>query len=84
MSWIRSRARTWLAGGERGEHGVVRGEESAADIQSSGDDLSMFIDGELDSVVSIHLGHDIDLVKTLGDMKASSPQWRSSGHTRTR
>ena len=55
-----------LAAGEVGEHGVVHGQTSVADIQASGDDLHMFADGELDFVVSRHnLEHYVDVVKTL-------------------
>lgn len=55
-----------LAAGVEGEHGVVRGQLSVADIQASGDDLHMFADAELDYVVSRHnLEHYIDVVKTL-------------------
>lgn len=59
-----------LAPGEVGEHGVVRGEASQADIQASGDALHMFEGGELDFVVSRHnLEHYVDLVKTLLEWK---------------
>jgi SAM-dependent methyltransferase len=55
-----------LAAGEVGEHGVMHGQRSVADIQGSGDDLHMFADGELDFVVSRHnLEHYVDVVKTL-------------------
>ena len=55
-----------LAAGELGEHGVVQGQASVADVQASGDDLHMFADGELDYVVSRHnLEHYVDVVKTL-------------------
>ncbi len=55
-----------LAAGEVGEHGVVQGQRSVADVQASGDDLHMFADGELDYVVSRHnLEHYVDAVKTL-------------------
>jgi SAM-dependent methyltransferase len=55
-----------LAAGEVGEHGVVHGQQSVADIQASGDDLHMFADRELDYVVSRHnLEHYVDVVKTL-------------------
>lgn len=55
-----------LAAGEVGEHGVVRGQRSVADVRASGDDLHMFADGELDYVVSRHnLEHYVDVVKTL-------------------
>lgn len=55
-----------LAAGEVGEHGVVSGQRSVADVQASGDDLHMFGDGELDFVVSRHnLEHYVDVVKTL-------------------
>ena len=57
-----------LAAGELGEHGVVSGQRSVADIQASGDDLHMFADGELDFVVSRHnLEHYVDVVKTLAE-----------------
>ena len=55
-----------LAAGELGEHGVVSGQRSVADLQASGDDLHMFVDGELDFVVSRHnLEHYVDVVLTL-------------------
>lgn len=62
-----------IAAGAEGEHGVVRGQRSVADIQASRDDLHMFADGELDYVVSRHnlvvsrhnLEHYVDVVKTL-------------------
>jgi SAM-dependent methyltransferase len=55
-----------LARGEIGRYGVVSEKLCVADIQSSGDDLSMFADGELDYVVSRHnLEHYVDVVKTL-------------------
>ncbi len=61
-----------LAAGEVGEHGVVHGQRSVADIQASGDDLHMFADGELDYVVSRHnLEHYVDVVKTLQSGRAS-------------
>jgi len=57
-----------LAAGELGEHGVVSGQRSVADIQASGDDLHMFADGELDFVVSRHnLEHYVDVAKTLAE-----------------
>ena len=58
------------SGGELGEAGVVRGMVSQADICSSGDDLPMFEDGELDFVVARHnLEHYIDIIKTLQEWK---------------
>jgi ubiquinone/menaquinone biosynthesis C-methylase UbiE len=55
-----------LPAGVTGEHGVVRGQRSVADIEASGDNLHMFADGELDYVVSRHnLEHYVDVVKTL-------------------
>jgi len=55
-----------LAAGEVGEHGVVTGQRSVADLQASGDDLHMFGDSELDFVVARHnLEHYVDVVKTL-------------------
>jgi SAM-dependent methyltransferase len=59
-----------LAPAEVGEHGVVQGRTSVADVKASGDDLHMFADGELDFVVSRHnLEHYIDLVKVLSEWK---------------
>lgn len=59
-----------LAPGEKGEHGVVRGQVIAADVQAAGDTLTMFADGELDFVVSRHnLEHYIDLVKVLREWR---------------
>lgn len=55
-----------IAAGDVGEHGVVHGRRSVADVQASGDDLHMFRDGELDYVVSRHnLEHYVDPVKAL-------------------
>lgn len=57
-------------GGQRGEFGVVRNQVSQADICSSGDDLPMFQDGELDFVVARHnLEHYVDVIKTLREWK---------------
>jgi ubiquinone/menaquinone biosynthesis C-methylase UbiE len=59
-----------LARGEIGRYGVVAGRASVADIQSSGDDLPMFADGELDFVVARHnLEHYVDVVKTLEEWR---------------
>jgi SAM-dependent methyltransferase len=59
-----------IPAGERGQHGVVAGKVSVADIHASGDDLSAFKDGELDFVVSKHnLEHYVDLIKTLREWK---------------
>ena len=56
--------------GEKGEYGCVKGKESSADVCASGDNLSMFEDGELDFVVSRHnLEHYIDVIKTLMEWK---------------
>ena len=55
-----------IPAGVEGEHGVVRGQRSVADIVASGDDLHMFADGELDYVVSRHnLEHYVDVVRAL-------------------
>jgi ubiquinone/menaquinone biosynthesis C-methylase UbiE len=52
--------------GESGQYGCVKGMPSAADICTSGDNLSLFADGELDFVVSRHnLEHYVDVIKTL-------------------
>jgi ubiquinone/menaquinone biosynthesis C-methylase UbiE len=59
-----------LAKGQAGKHGCMQGKKSAADIQTSGDDLSMFKDEELDYVVSRHnLEHYVDVIKTLQEWK---------------
>jgi ubiquinone/menaquinone biosynthesis C-methylase UbiE len=59
-----------LAKGMIGKDGCVCGKQSRADIQASGDDLSMFADDELDFVISRHnLEHYIDIVKTLLEWK---------------
>ena len=59
-----------VAGGDEGEHGVVAGKISQADIQASGDDLHMFADGELDFVVARHnLEHYVDPIKALQEWK---------------
>lgn len=50
--------------------GVVSGKVSVADVCASGDELTMFSDGELDFVVSRHnLEHYVDVVKTLQEWK---------------
>ena len=52
--------------GKLGRVGSVTGKVSEADICTSGDDLSMFEDGELDFVVARHnLEHYHDVIKTL-------------------
>jgi len=59
-----------IASGELGEFGCVAGKSSVADICASGDDLGMFVDGELDFVVSRHnLEHYVDIIKTLLEWK---------------
>jgi len=56
--------------GEKGSVGCVKGRESAADICTSGDDLHMFMDNELDFVIARHnLEHYVDVVKTLQEWK---------------
>lgn len=56
--------------GEKGSAGCVKGKESAADICTSGDDLHMFKDNELDYVIARHnLEHYVDVVKTLQEWK---------------
>ena len=50
--------------------GCVKGEKIVADICTSGDDLHMFKDEELDFVVSRHnLEHYVDIIKTLQEWK---------------
>ena len=57
-------------GGVKGHTGSVTGKESAADIMSSGDNLWMFKDGELDYVVQRHnLEHYQDYIKALQEWK---------------
>ena len=52
--------------GEKGKYGCVKGRASVADICTSGDNLHMFSDGELDFVVSRHnLEHYVDVIKTI-------------------
>lgn len=59
-----------LAGGTTGEHGVVAGAVSVADVCASGDDLHMFRDGELDYVVQRHnLEHYQDFILALQEWK---------------
>ena len=59
-----------LAKGQIGKNGCVRGKRSVADIQTSGDNLYMFQDSELDFVISRHnLEHHIDIIKTLQEWK---------------
>lgn len=56
--------------GTKGKYGCVTGQVSVADIQASGDDLHMFMDQELDYVISRHnLEHYVDVVKTLQEWK---------------
>lgn len=56
--------------GSKGLDGCVKDKISSADICTSGDDLSMFVDNELDFVVSRHnLEHYIDVIKTLCEWK---------------
>lgn len=55
-----------LVKGEKGKYGSVKNKESEADICTSGDNLHMFKDGELDFVVARHnLEHYVDVFKTL-------------------
>lgn len=59
-----------LPKGSLGAHGCVAGKEIAADICTSGDNLHMFKDEELDFVVSRHnLEHYVDVIKTLTEWK---------------
>lgn len=56
--------------GEKGLDGCVKDKESCADICTSGDDLNMFMDNELDFVVSRHnLEHYVDIIKTISEWK---------------
>lgn len=56
--------------GSKGNIGCIVNKEINADICTSGDDLSMFQDEELDFVVSRHnLEHYIDVIKTLKEWK---------------
>ena len=74
-----------LAAGEVGEHGVMHGQRSVADIQASGDDLHMFADGELDFVVSRHnLEHYVDVVKTLQEWARVTRPGGTGGDDRPR
>ena len=57
-------------GGQKGRYGCVSGRVSQADICTSGDDLHMFEDGELDFVVARHnIEHYVDVIKTLQEWK---------------
>lgn len=59
-----------LPRGSLGKIGCIAGKEIKADICTSGDNLNMFKDGELDFVVSRHnLEHYIDIIKTLMEWK---------------
>jgi SAM-dependent methyltransferase len=59
-----------VAKGATGTYGCVKGKVSVADICASGDNLSMFADGELDFVISRHnLEHYVDVIKTLQEWK---------------
>ena len=52
--------------GELGKAGNVTGKPSQADYKSSGDDLHMFKDGEVDNIIAKHvLEHFEDPLKTL-------------------
>ncbi|MEW6616622.1 MAG: class I SAM-dependent methyltransferase [Thermodesulfobacteriota bacterium] len=56
--------------GQMGKYGNVKGKVSVADIVTSGDDLHMFSDEELDFVISRHnLEHYVDVIKTLKEWK---------------
>jgi 2-polyprenyl-3-methyl-5-hydroxy-6-metoxy-1,4-benzoquinol methylase len=56
--------------GKIGEHGCMQGMRSVADITTSGDNLYMFEDGELDYVINRHnLEHYVDVVRTLLEWK---------------
>ncbi len=56
--------------GEKGQYGCVKGQASQADICSSGDNISMFADRELDFVISRHnLEHYVDVIKTIVEWK---------------
>ncbi len=56
--------------GTAGKVGNVAGYISQADIQASGDQLNMFMDGELDYLVQRHnLEHYQDIIKTLQEWK---------------
>lgn len=56
--------------GQKGSVGNVAGRPSCADVCASGDQLTMFGDGELDFVVSRHnLEHYVDVIKTLREWK---------------
>ncbi len=54
------------AGGSEGTQGGEAGRVSTADIRASGDNLTMFKDGELDYVIARHnLEHYVDPIRTL-------------------
>jgi len=57
-----------VANGELGKIGCVENKISQADICTSGDDLNMFQDNELDFVIARHnLEHYVDVIKTLNE-----------------
>ena len=57
-------------GGETGDVGCVDGQISQADICTSGGDLNMFGDDELDFIVSRHnIEHYVNFLKTLKEWK---------------
>ena len=59
-----------VAGGAIGSFGCEAGHASSADFCLSGDNLTVFADGELDFVISRHnLEHYIDIHKTLLEWK---------------
>ncbi len=56
--------------GHKGSDGCVKDKESTADVCTSGDNLQLFMDGELDFVISRHnLEHYVDVIKTLREWK---------------
>ena len=59
-----------LNAGEIGKIGCVKGQVIMADITTSGDDLHMFKDEELDFVIARHnLEHYVDVIKTMQEWK---------------
>lgn len=56
--------------GKHGTIGSVAGQISEADFCASGDELTMFLDNELDFVVARHnLEHYVDVIKTLKEWR---------------
>ncbi len=59
-----------IAPGALGEKASVKGQVSAADLQASGDDLTMYADGSVDLIIARHnLEHYLDPMKALQEWR---------------